>query len=152
MTPEEVRAIVETWKPDLLDRQGVLVASRVPVAVYERMFPLTVSPKPDELVRAGVVFDVLPGEAGRLEWLPAIAATFRKWAADLAADKYEVREEAMKRFKGAGDLAESFLEKLVKSDDAEVANRAQSLLEELRSGGVVMPAKLKPAQAGGAKR
>ena len=37
MTEAESQAIVETWKPDLLDRPGMLVISRIPAALYDQM-------------------------------------------------------------------------------------------------------------------
>jgi hypothetical protein len=63
MTEAEAKAIVKSWRPDLLRAWQVLVISRMPADVYEKMFPLTVSPKPDKLVRVGMVFDRLKGKA-----------------------------------------------------------------------------------------
>jgi hypothetical protein len=35
----------------------------MPSDLYDKMFPLTVTPKPDKLVRVGMVFDRLKGKA-----------------------------------------------------------------------------------------
>jgi hypothetical protein len=63
MTQAEAKAIVKSWEPDLLHPWQILVISRMPAELYEKMFPLTVSPKPDKLVRVGVVFDRLKGKS-----------------------------------------------------------------------------------------
>ena len=63
MTQAEAKAIVKSWEPDLLHPWQILVISRMPGELYEKMFPLTVSPKPDKLVRVGVVFDRLKGKS-----------------------------------------------------------------------------------------
>jgi len=143
MTREEARAIVETWKPDLLTRTGFLVAARIPTGVYDSLFPLEIKPKPDEVVRAGVVFDTLPGEGARLDWLPGLQATLEQLARDLTGEEYEMRMAARKRLADLGDLAELFAEKLAKSPDAEVRNAVEEYREKLRTGSLVMPARLK---------
>ncbi len=63
MTAAEAKAIVASWRSDLLHPWQVLVISRMPDSLYDKMFPLTVSPKPDKLVRVGMVFDRLTGKA-----------------------------------------------------------------------------------------
>jgi hypothetical protein len=63
MTQAEAKAIVQSWRPDLLRAWQILVISRMPAEVYEKMFPLTVSPQPDKLVRVGMVFDRLKGKS-----------------------------------------------------------------------------------------
>ena len=63
MTEAEARAIVQSWKPDLLHPWQILVISRMPGNLYDTMFPLSVSPKPDKLLRVGMVFDRLHGKS-----------------------------------------------------------------------------------------
>jgi hypothetical protein len=63
MTQAEAKAIVRSWRPDLLRPWQILVISRVSADAYDKMFPLTISPKPDKLVRVGVVFDRLKGKS-----------------------------------------------------------------------------------------
>jgi hypothetical protein len=151
MTKEEARAIVETWKPDLLNKVGFLVAARAPAETYERMFPLTITPKPDQLVRAGLFFDTLPGEEARAQWLPAVERTFEKWAGELGHNEFAVREAARRRFADMGDLARGFIEKLTRATDPEVRSSAERLIEELKSGTVVVPDSVGKARAGGSK-
>lgn len=152
MTGEEARAIVEIWKPDLLSRTGFIVAARVPAEVYDQMFPLEVTPRPEKLVRAGVVFDELPGQDARLGWLPALERTFERWAADLADENYGKRRAAALRLAGAGDLARPFLEKLGKSADPEVQASARALLDQLQPGELSLPSHGKGSRPVNARR
>ncbi len=63
MTQAEAKAIVRSWRPDLLRPWQILVISRMPADLYNKMFPLTVTPKPDKLVRVGMIFDRLAGKS-----------------------------------------------------------------------------------------
>jgi hypothetical protein len=132
VTKEEATAIVESWRADLLKTPGFLVVSRLPAEVYDGMFPLTVTPSPQQIVRAGVVFDTLPGEAARMGWLPALNAVLESWSKELEHAEFEVRERAVGRFIRLGDLPRPFLEKLAKADLPETQAIARSLLERLK--------------------
>jgi len=148
MTSEEARAIVETWKPDLLDKTGFLVISRMPARAYDAMFPLKITPQPDEVVRAGVVFDTLPGEDARLSWLPGIQAKLEKLAGDLARGDYPAREAARKSLVTFGDLAAPFVARLAESKDPEVRAAADEFQRAMRESRIVMPAHRKKRPAG----
>jgi len=140
MTREEAQAIVETWKPDLLDRPGFLVLSRMPAKAYDAMFPLKIMPPPDEVIRAGVVFDTLPGESARLTWLPAVKTKLDKMASDLARGDCQAREAARKGLLALGELASPFVAQLAESKDPEVRAAAEEFQRVLRADKVVMPA------------
>lgn len=132
MTAQEASAIVESWKPDLLNHLGLMVLSRMPEILYEQMFPLTIKPAPDKRVRAGVIFDHLPGNAARASWFPRLEASMKAWALDLGADDFAVRRRAADRFAELSDLAAPFLETLQKqSTDVEIRTTAKSLLDAL---------------------
>ncbi|MDD4888725.1 MAG: hypothetical protein PHU85_02250 [Phycisphaerae bacterium] len=140
LSPAEAAAIVETWRPDLLNRVGFLVAVRAPADVYERMFPLTIRPKPAQLVRVGMFFDTLPGEAARLDWLGALEPALEKLGADLGSPKYPVRVEAQQRLADLGDLVHDYLVKLKSTTpDAEVRASAEKLLDRLDKPTVIVP-------------
>ncbi len=134
MSADESAAIVSAWKPDLLNTPGFLLVSRMPVKLYDRMFPLTVSPLPGKIVRAGVVFDTLPEEAARIKWLPALEATLKAWTKELASDDFEARLRGRARFLRAGDIAKPFLERILadRESDAEVKSSAQALIEGMQ--------------------
>lgn len=132
MTQEEARAIVEIWKPDLLESKGFLMVSKMPGDLFDKMFPLEITPKPDARVRAGVVFDSLPGEAARIGWMPELQKEMAAWGKDLASEEFEVREKATQAFRKLGDLAQPVLEKLAQSEDLNVSGAAKRLLEALK--------------------
>lgn len=132
MTKEEARAIVEIWKPDLLNFKGFLVISRLPSALYEKIFPLEITPKPAELVRAGVIFDTLPGEAARINWLSELGKLMSAWGKDLGSEDFDTRAKAARAFAKLGDLATPELQKLADSPDAETRTIAQRLLAALK--------------------
>lgn len=136
MTADEARGIVEVWKPDLLGAPGIMVISRMPVPVFDKLFPLEISPKPSSVVRAPVVFDTLPGVAGRMEWLPGLKKQMDAWGKDLGHEEFEVRDKASRAFRRLGDLAQPVLEDLAKSQDPTVSAEAKALLAKLTPGHV----------------
>jgi hypothetical protein len=152
MTKDEAKAIVETWKPDLLDRTGFLVISRIPSKVYDGIFPLEIKPEPDQIVRAGVIFDTLPGEATRLVWLPGLQAMFDKLLQELTADEFKVRMAARKRLVGCGELAAPFVERLIESRDPEVLDAVKEFQSVMKAARVIMPAFHRPNPEGQPKR
>jgi hypothetical protein len=139
MSGAEAKAIVETWKPDLLKKTGFLVVARLPAELYDKTFRLLIAPKPDELVRAGVIFDALPGDDERLDWLPALKTQMRTWVKDLTSEDFEIRKQAATRFLRYGDLARPFLLELAKADDAEIRNSAAELLVKLKPATLDLP-------------
>jgi hypothetical protein len=67
---------------------------------------------------------------------PAIAAAhIAGWIRDLDADRFDVREKAMRALEKAGDQAEDALQRALTHPSLEVRRRAQRLLEALNSGG-----------------
>lgn len=133
MTEDEAAAIVATWEPDLLNSVGVLVISRMPRDVYDKMFPLTISPQPAQTVRVGMVFDALAGQRDRAEWLPGLSATLEQLGLELGDEKYTVRAAARQRLSRMGNLVKPRLEQWVKSDDVEVAATARTLLQPIKA-------------------
>jgi hypothetical protein len=49
--PKEARAMVDTWEQSYFDTPGVRLLYIVPDAWTDKLLPLTIDPKPDELVR-----------------------------------------------------------------------------------------------------
>jgi hypothetical protein len=132
LTKEEAIAIVDTWRPDLLLTPGFLLISRMPTDLYDKMFPLKITPEPRELVRAGVVFDTLPGNAERIGWIPEISKYLDGLSAGLASEEFETRRDAAGKLAKMGDLITPYLEKLSKSGDAETADAVKRLIEQLQ--------------------
>lgn len=134
MSPDEARMIVEVWRDDLLGRPGFLVISRMYPAGYEAMFPLTITPKPDRLVRVGLVFDTLPEipAADRLVWLPRLSAEMNRWAGKFAGADGPQRNAAISGLAKSGDLALPLLDRLRTGTDLRARAVALELLGRMR--------------------
>ena len=146
MRENEARAIVEIWKSDLDGRVGVLVITPMPRPFYDRMFPIEIEPKPEELVRAGLVFDTLPGQSARRSWLPALAASLRATGADLAGEAFESRLAAQTKFLAAGDIGLGVLAELAQSEDPEVSQAALRLSARISKASDVGISALRPTK------
>lgn len=132
MTSEEARAIVEIWRADLIGRPGFLLISAIGRETYDKLFPIDISPKPDELVRTCMVFDTLSRQPARAEWLKGFGTKAVQAGKRLGSLDYATRERAMAELAKLGDLAEPFLKQLARSNDAEIRVRAEALLERFK--------------------
>lgn len=151
MTEEEAKGIVEIWKNDLLKRVGVMVLSPMPQPLYEEMFPIEITPKPDELIRVGLVFDTLPGQADRQAWLPGLEAYLRNVAADLAGEEYQIRSAARKTFLAASDLGLGVLTEFSDSDNPELRAAVKALKQKIASSNKLKITQEHPNQKNGAR-
>ncbi len=140
LSAEETKALVESWKPDLLTHIGFLVISRLPREIYDKIFPLTITPKPSEVVRVGLIFDGLPGQDNRASWLPGLEQKLAELGEQLGADDFRVRAAANSALGGYGDIAQPFLEGLMSNKDPEVVRAAGILLERLKVKATTQPA------------
>ena len=104
----------------------------MPPPLYERMFPLTVTPKPKETVRVGVIFDTLPGCDERLSWLPRLKIAFETWGRQLGNADAKTRATAAAKLARQGDLAHPVLEDLVQNGSPVTKAEARKLLESLQ--------------------
>ncbi|MBI4618371.1 MAG: hypothetical protein HY720_32535 [Planctomycetes bacterium] len=81
-------------------------------------------------------FSALPAagqvEGGGLDGEEDPAALYRRWAGELGASDYQVREEAYRKLWQAGRPALPFVEEAARSDDLETRDRAERLLPLLR--------------------
>jgi hypothetical protein len=59
LSEAETKALLDTWKPALLDKGGRRAIWLLPRADYDDMLPLTLTPEPTELVRVGLVIEDL---------------------------------------------------------------------------------------------
>ncbi len=131
MTADEAAAITDIWKDDLLQDTGFLMISRMPPRHYDAMFPLRITPQPEELVRVGMVFDQLGGQTDRAQWLTSLAKSINPLITQLGDNEFHKREAAQFKLRAFGDLASPFLNKATGSDDPEISNTARRLLKEL---------------------
>ena len=109
------------------------------------MFPIEILPKPDEMVRAGLVFDTLEGQQERIGWLPALPATLRKVGQNLASPEFSVRTKSRNAFLAIADLGLGILAELAKSKNPEIGVIAEDLTGVIRSGEDLGPNALHPS-------
>lgn len=132
MTEEEATMIVSVWADDLWENRGFLVVSRMPPKIYDaHVFPIDIEPKPDELVRAAVIFDTMPGVAGRVGWLPKLRPQILELLGGLGSANPLVREKATSGIAMYGDLAREVLEEVAGEGDIESKMRVKRLLGKL---------------------
>ncbi len=119
--PKEAKAMIKTWQDSWFE-EGLRIIYVVPRAVTDAVLPLTLEPKPKELVRVLV---------GRLEILtPQMEQELAALVVKLDNESYAVREEATRALKKLGRFAEPVLKKLLKqTQDAEIQDRIKRLLE-----------------------
>lgn len=121
---KEARSMVRTWEKSWFHTPGVRVLYVVPRGWTDGLLPLTVDPRPDELVRVLV---------GRIEVLKKDhEARVEAWIRLLGADDPGVRDEGTRGLASLGRFAEPNLRRvLARSTDAEVRARAEALLADL---------------------
>lgn len=124
---DEAGSLVELWRRELFEVEGLTVFYRLPQEEYERLLPLKMTPRPEELVRVGLV------QHPHCE--PDLAERVARLARDLDADEFAVREEAQKRLEALGRAAFVHLRRLVeKAPSPEVRRRIERLLQTHDAG------------------
>ncbi|MFI5382118.1 MAG: hypothetical protein ACHRHE_22715, partial [Tepidisphaerales bacterium] len=106
MTEPEGKAIAAVWREDLLKSNRFLLISRMPVRLYDAMFPLNITPSPGELVRVGLVFDAMDRQSGAASWLPLrqdIQQAVAKAASGLGNDDWKKRDQASEELARLGN-------------------------------------------------
>lgn len=122
----EAWAMVNTWEKSYFRTPGLRMLYALPRSATNQYIPLTITPKPDNLVRVMV---------GRTEILtPQIERQIERWVADLDAPDARTRETASAGLAKLGRIGEPALRRvLVVTHSAEVRNRARALLREVEA-------------------
>ncbi|MEZ5329705.1 MAG: M56 family metallopeptidase [Verrucomicrobiales bacterium] len=130
MTQAESEAIVNTWKPDILGTQGLLCLYTVPRSIYDAMFPITIDPKPDQLVRVGMIFDRVGYEGTQLQSLPRLTQKIERICAELNSPTQsgERNQQARAEFCALRNFSEPLIATKLQSESAY--NGAAKLLEQ----------------------
>jgi len=117
---KEASAMIKTWRASWFE-PGLRVFYFIPRRMTDALLPLTIDPKPVEVVRTLV---------GRAEILtPEMEKSIAVQAARLGADSIETRESAMAELRKYGRFAEPVLRKiLATTTDPEVKVRIQNLI------------------------
>lgn len=103
-----------------------LLIARMREDLYDKMFPLTITPKPAKIVCASAVFDA------RATWFPDLKEDMHAWAKDLGNEKVDVRANAQTKFAQLDTLAKPLLEEVITSKAPETVSAGKLLLKRLQ--------------------
>ena len=105
--PKEARAMVNTWRTSYLMTDGIRVLFVLPQSWTDRFIPMTIDPKPDELVRVMV---------GRIELLtPQRERAAEQAIANLASPDSNTRERAFAMLREQGRYVEPIIRRTMLS-------------------------------------
>jgi hypothetical protein len=120
---DEASSMVEISRRDLLETSGVTVFYRLPQEEYERRLPMTLTPKPESLVRVGLVHHA--------HCEPDFAARVKALVKQLDDDSFDKRQEAQKQLEAMGPAVTVHLARLRKGElSAEVSRRVDELISK----------------------
>jgi hypothetical protein len=120
---DEAGSLAELWKKELFETEGVTVFYRLPQSEYERLLPLTMSPRPEELVRVGLVIHP--------HCEPDLAERVARLARELDSNEFAVREDAEKRLDALAGAAVVYLKRLETGKlSAEARRRIERLIDK----------------------
>lgn len=112
---DEAESLVDLWKKELFETPGVNLFFRLPQGEYDARLPLTISPKPAEVVRVGLVYQA------HLE--PDFARTILDLVKQLDSPRFTDRDLAFKKLRQIGPAALVQLQRLKDRKDLSVEVR-----------------------------
>jgi hypothetical protein len=108
---KEARAMVNTWRTSYFKTDGIRVLFVLPQSWTDRFIPMTINPKPDELVRVMV---------GRIELLtPERERAAEQAISQLASPESNVRERAFATLRDHGRYLEPIVRRTMNSTSDE---------------------------------
>ncbi|HZY85941.1 MAG TPA: hypothetical protein VFE78_13990 [Gemmataceae bacterium] len=120
---DEAGSLAELWKKELFETEGVTAFYRLPQSEYDRLLPLTMSPRPEELVRVGLVIHP--------HCEPDLAERVARLARELDSDNFATREAAEKRLDALAGAAVVYLKRLETGKlSAEARRRVERLINK----------------------
>lgn len=123
---DEAKAMAEVWKKDFFATEGLTLFYRLPQEQYDRLLPLTVTPRPEKVVRVMLVHHP--------HCEPDLAERVMALVRQLDSSSFQERLDAHRRLQALGRAA--FVH-LVRARNAkpslEVKSRLDKLLEEFES-------------------
>jgi hypothetical protein len=123
LNEDEARSLVAVWKDDFFSSPGVTLLYRLPQEEYDRLLPLTVKPRPEKVVRVGLVQQV-PYDKEMNERV-------RRLVKQLDDDDFDAREAAQKELEKLGRAAFGHLRSWQpKAVSLEAKRRVQAVLEK----------------------
>jgi mRNA-degrading endonuclease toxin of MazEF toxin-antitoxin module len=119
---KEAAVVAGIWKEEFFQVDGARVLAITPPAVFDALLPATVTPTPKEFVRVLVTHvECLPHET-RIE--------ADRWIEMLSSESLDERDEAAKKLKALGPLAEHVVRRAAeKATDPETKARLMELLK-----------------------
>jgi hypothetical protein len=119
---DEAASMIDVCKLDLFETAGLTVFYRLPQAEYEKRLPMKLTPRPESLVRVGLVL--------HSHCEPDFADRVKALVKQLDDDSFDKREEASKRLEAMGPSVCVHLLRLRKGSlSAEVNRRIDDLLD-----------------------
>jgi hypothetical protein len=120
---DEAGSLAELWRKELFETEGLTAFYRLPQSEYERLLPLTMSPRPEELVRVGLVIHP--------HCEPDLAERVSRLAKELDSDEFATREAAEKRLDALAGSAVVYLKRLETGRlSAEARRRIERLIDK----------------------
>jgi len=123
LNEDEAKAMAEVWKKDFFETEGLTLFYRLPQAEYDRLLPLTVTPRPEKVVRTMLVHHP--------HCEPDLGERVMALVTQLDSNNFQERIDAQKRIHALGRAA--FVH-LIRARNAkpslEVTARLNKLLEE----------------------
>ena len=120
---DEAKSLVTIWTADFFRSAGVTLFYRVPQEEYDRLLPLTVRPRPEKIVRVGLVQQI-PFDADFAERIAHLVK-------QLDNDDFDKREAAQRELEKLGPVAFGYLRRLQPTVTApEAKRRLDQLLEK----------------------
>ena len=120
----ETDALLKVWREGFFYRPGLTAFYLLPREEYDRMLPLTITPKPAAVVRVGIaIHPTLEGE-------PVLLRRAAELIKKLDSNEYKEREAASAELAGMGPVASRLLEEtLKKTTSEEVRHRCRAILD-----------------------
>jgi hypothetical protein len=118
---DEAKALAVVWKRDFFQSDGLTLFYRLPQEEYEKLLPMKMNPRPEKLVRVGLVLHPhcepdLPEKVARL-------------VGELADSDFDTRERAQKQLEEMGKAAFDTLRRLrEKVTSPEAQRRVDEML------------------------
>lgn len=120
---DEALSLADLWRKEMFETPGLHVFYRLPQDEYDRLLPLTITPKPESVARVGLVFH------GHVE--PDLAERILDLVKQLDSPRFAVRDAARKKLLQIGPAALVQLQKLKQADlSAEVWKQVESLIKQ----------------------
>jgi hypothetical protein len=119
---DEAKSLAEVWKKDFFQADGLTLFFRLPQEEYEKLLPMKLKPRPEKLVRVGLVLHP--------HCEPDFADRVAALAKDLDDNEFDTRERAQNRLEDMGRAAFVHLRRLrEKVKSAEMKRRLDNLLD-----------------------